>query len=100
MPYSFSLHEMAYEEYIAAYKWYENQEEGLGDRFMFQIERKLTQISEHPKSYSTKKLNLREVKVDSFPFMIVYDYLEKENFIHVLAIYHCKRNPKNKYRRK
>lgn len=44
MAYDLRLHEKAYEEYIAAYEWYEMAKHGLGDRFMNCVEERLQQI--------------------------------------------------------
>jgi recombinational DNA repair protein (RecF pathway) len=46
MAYDLRLHEKAYEEYIAAYEWYEMSRQGLGDRFMHCVEEREQQISE------------------------------------------------------
>ncbi|CAN5207787.1 hypothetical protein BH20BAC1_BH20BAC1_06300 [soil metagenome] len=99
MAYSVRLHEQAYEEYIEAYEWYEQRQKGLGDRFMYSVEKKLLQITEHPEYYSKKQnINFREAKVANFPYMIVYEVFKRKQLIHIAAIYHGKRNPKRKYR--
>ena len=99
MAYPFILHERAHEEYIAAYEWYELQQKDLGKRFMSSIEKRLQQISEHPEYYGKRKGNYRSAKVENFPYMIVYEFFGRKQLIHVVAIYHGKRNPGNKYRR-
>lgn len=99
MAYPLELHEEAHEEYIEAYAWYEKKQKGLGDRFMNSVEKRLRQISEHPEYYSRKQnSNYREVKVESFPYMTVYEFFLRKKLIHIAAIYHSKRNPKRKYR--
>lgn len=100
MPFSYSLHERAYHEYIKSFEWYEEQTEGLGARYMDCVEKKLKQIITHPEYYSKKHGNFREAKVENFPFTIVYEFFKRNQHIHIAAIYHVKRNPKRKYRRK
>ena len=100
MPYPYTLHEQAHDEYIDAYEWYEEKTEGLGKKFMDCVERKLQQISDHPEYYSKKHGNFREAKVYNFPFTIVYEFYKNKQSIHISAVYHVKRNPKRKYRRK
>jgi hypothetical protein len=39
MFYPYLIHEKAYEEYILAYVWYEEREEGVGNRFMNCVEK-------------------------------------------------------------
>jgi len=98
--YPYWLHELAHEEYIEAYEWYELRQQGLGDRFMNAVEKRLQQISEHPEYFSKRKANFREAKVPNFPYMIVFEFLKRKKAIHIAAIYHSKRNPKRKYRRR
>ncbi|MBD0296055.1 MAG: type II toxin-antitoxin system RelE/ParE family toxin [Flavisolibacter sp.] len=100
MAYPYRLNEQAYEEYIAAYEWYELKHIGLGKHFMESVEKKLRQISEHPEYYSRKQENFRVAKIENFPFVIVYEFLKRKQLIHIAAIYHNKRNPKRRYRRK
>ena len=100
MGYPYRLHELAHEEYIESYEWYELRQKGLGDRFMNAVEKRLHQISEHPEYYSKRHSNFREAKVPNFPYMIVFEFLKRKKQIHIAAIYHSKRNPKRKYRRR
>jgi plasmid stabilization system protein ParE len=78
--------------------WYEAQLEGLGMRFENAIRKKLQDISSHPLTYSKKKGAFRQATIRNFPFVIVYKIKEPKNTIHISAIFHTKRNPKNKYR--
>ena len=100
MSFPYSLHEKAYEEYIDAYDWYELRSTGLGDRFMNCVEKRIGFISVNPEYYSRKHGNFREAKVEDFPYMIVYEFFRNKKTIHISSIYHSKRNPKGKYRRK
>ncbi|MEJ7822346.1 MAG: type II toxin-antitoxin system RelE/ParE family toxin [Chitinophagaceae bacterium] len=100
MVYAYRLHEQAHEEYINAYCWYEIKQKGLGERFMKCVEKRLNQISEHPEYYSKIQGKYRAVKVENFPYTIIYEFFRQKQFIHIAAIYHTKRNPKSKFRRK
>jgi plasmid stabilization system protein ParE len=99
MGYILKLHEKAHDEYIAACEWYENRQKGLGSRFMDAVEKRLAQISEHPLYFGKRQSHYREVKVEHFPFMLVYEVFERKQFIHIAAIYHANQNPKRKYRK-
>lgn len=99
MSYTFLLNEKAHDEFIEAVEWYELRQTGLGFRFMESVEKRLHQISEHPEYFGKKKGNFREAKVESFPYKIVYEFFNRNQLIHIAAIYHSKRNPKRKYRR-
>ncbi len=95
MAYPYRFHEQAHEEYIEAYGWYEEKQKGLGDRFMNSIEKRLQQISEHPEYYGRKQNSkFREVKVENFPYTIVYELFKRKQLIHIAAIFHSGRSPK------
>ncbi|HWZ35734.1 MAG TPA: hypothetical protein VNW51_06210 [Mucilaginibacter sp.] len=59
-------------EYNDAFKWYEEQLEGLGVRFEFSIDRAINNITNNPLGYPNKKYDCHECNVGGFPFSIVY----------------------------
>ncbi len=77
MAFPYRLNQQAHEEYIEAYEWYEEKQSGLNNRFMESVEKRLQQVSEHPKYFGRRKSNrFREAKVEHFPYMIVYGILQ------------------------
>ncbi len=40
MAYLMRLHELAHQEYIEAYEWYDTKQKGLGDSFMNSVEKR------------------------------------------------------------
>ena len=99
MAFKIVFHPKAKLEYIEAFHWYENEKEGLGERFEKLIEKKLNQIQLHPENYGVNKGGFRETSVDIFPYTIVYKILKQKGLIYISAIFHAKRNPKNKFRK-
>lgn len=99
MTYSIELHPLAEQEIQDSYLWYEERAEGLGNRFISAIQKRLASISQTPDLYSKKKGSYREVIVSGYPFTIVYQVLEKEKVVFITAVFHMKRNPKSKYKR-
>ncbi len=92
----FRLHfsESSKPEIQNAYNWYEDQQEGLGDRFLLTLNEKLDLILSHPFSFPQKRDNFRESYLGVFPFLIIYTIKDKTIFIH--AVFHTSRNPGNK----
>ena len=86
-------------EYSDSAIWYEEQSNGLGERFILTIQKKLELIQHNPESYPKKKDGLREAVVKIFPFVIIYSFHKKENLILVSSIFHTRRNPRKKYRK-
>ena len=58
-----------------AYYYYEGIRHGLGDRFIESLENRYAALSEHPDyySYSDKNKIIRDVAIDGFPYLIVYE---------------------------
>ncbi len=93
------FHPIAEEEYDEAYQWYEEQLQGLGDRFEETVEIKLSQICSKPLLYRRKRGVFHEAKIDAFPYQIICKIYEKESIVFISAIYHTSCNPKKKYRK-
>ncbi len=100
MSYAIELHELANEEYISAYEWYEAREEGIGERFMAAVEQRLLQIVEHPLRYSVHHAKYRQVKVNRFPYSITYQVFPRKGIVHISSIRHASRSNHGKYRRR
>lgn len=98
--YSIQFDPKADAEYQDAYTWYEAQLQGLGDRFEFFLEQKLASILSAPLLYPVKKYDIRECKINDFPYMIVYKLYPEKNFVLVISIFHTSRNPRKKFARK
>jgi len=90
----------AEKEYLESYRWYEEQQENLGERFALSVRKKLQTISFNPYFYSKKKGRYHEASLGKpFPFVIVYIIDKKQNLIVVTSIFHTSRNPKRKYKK-
>ncbi len=99
MSYQLIFHPLAEREYFDAYQWYENKQEGLGDRFEKMVEIRLQEIVKYPENYGISKARYRETSIKDFPYRIVYKLNKKMGIIYISSIYHTGRNPKYKYRK-
>ena len=63
MSYRCVFHPAAENEYDEAYQWYEEQLQGLGDRFEEAIENSLAKICSKPFLYAKKRGVFREAKL-------------------------------------
>ena len=100
MNYHVILHPEALKELEVSVQWYENRAEGLGLKFIASVHKKLKDIAAQPDKYAKKIKNYREVGVDVFPYVIIYEVLMDEQKVFIHYIFHNRRNPKLKYRRK
>lgn len=83
--------EPAYKEYQEAIKYYNLQNDGLGDRFIEEINRTISIISNYPELFSEYTVNTRKAVINIFPYNIIYSY--KNDIITVIAIAHHHRKP-------
>lgn len=70
----------------AAYDWYEQQREGLGDEFLSVVEVALFSIQAHPLLYGFRSKKVRGCIVKGFPYIILF-YVRGAN-IRVVAVFH------------
>jgi len=94
------LHPDVEKDYDEAYHWYELQQEGLGERFLLNVRKKIELINLSPEIYGTKsRKDFREATIDGFPYLVVYKVYPKKKRIFISAIHHEKMNPNKKYRK-
>jgi plasmid stabilization system protein ParE len=95
MTYAFEMSPKAEKELHEVWKWYEDEQPGLGERFEREFFRKIDLILKNPLHYALKK-GLREAKTDIFPYLLIYKLSEKRNMLIVVSVFHMKRHPKRK----
>ena len=97
MVFSYVILKKARKELLDAWKWYEDRQEGLGDKFKNQVFQKITQILLNPERYPERKNNFREVTVAIFPYLLIYKISRKKKVITIVSVFHTRRNPGKKY---
>ena len=95
MIYKLELSLKARQELLDAWIWYEDEQPGLGERFIREIFLKTELIQANPLQYSVKG-KYREAKTDKFPFLLVYKIIKKDNLILIASVFHTSRHPKHK----
>lgn len=80
-----------------AYQWYEEQQNGLGDLFLLELERCYDKLETWPASYAKIKGNFRQLVLTTFPYVIVFEIFDTE--VVIFAIFHTSRNPRKKFRK-
>jgi len=78
-------------EIIEAVLYYENQQKGLGKRFLLQLQTYLDRIQTYPKHFYIKRNPYREAFIKKFPYLIIYELLE--NKVIVYSIFNTYQNP-------
>jgi|LakMenEpi03Aug12_release.lakeMendotaPanAssembly.Ray.scaffolds.fasta_scaffold353269_3 hypothetical protein len=85
-------------EFMEAFLYYEEQLEGLGERFLKELEKVILSINLSPKGFQlfNKKNGTRQIPMNIFPFVIIYKVIEKQLII--LAVFKTPQDPKKKIR--
>ena len=71
--------------------YYEKCSEGLGYDFIEDFERTIERIISSPTRYRKVHGNIRQLRLNRFPFNVVYEIYE--NNIYILAVAHVRRCP-------
>jgi plasmid stabilization system protein ParE len=101
MAFTIIVKEEAHQDTLDAYWYYEKKQKGLGERFLDLLQSCYEAIAQHPTHYGyineDPQQMLRDVKIDKFPFVIVYEIIEEEVIIY--AVHNTYRHPKKKGRK-
>jgi plasmid stabilization system protein ParE len=91
------FHELVDFDLLNAWNWYEDQEEGLGDRFLGAIHATVVRASRWPNAGKpvlrddTEGIIERKVPADGFPYAVRYRILGDR--LLVMAVLHQNRHP-------
>lgn len=75
-----------------AYRWYENQEPGLGEEFLRCLEARILTIQRQPEIYRVAVDEFRRAFLRRFPYEIFYEPTREA--IVIYSVFHCSQNPK------
>jgi len=75
----------------AAFRWYENEQTGLGLEFLDELRAAYDRIVDGPFKYSQLRSNTRRALLKRFPYAVYFAV--KDEIIVVLAVLHTSRDP-------
>jgi len=86
------LTKKAQEDLDDAFKWYEDQESGLGKEFIRCIDARIAELNRHPLHHQVVQSDrVRRALINRFPFSIYFE--NEEELITIFAILHQRRSP-------
>jgi len=96
MAYSVKLLKDAEKDLWSAYEWYEEKQQGLGQRFRREVSAYITRIGKNPFLFQVRFNEVfRFASLKIFPYLIVYKVNDNNKEVIVNAIFHCSRNPES-----
>jgi toxin ParE1/3/4 len=87
----YRFHPAALEEYREAAMWYARRQRTLASRFTASIEDALKRVVESPDRWRILEEDVRRCLTRIFPYAILYTI--EGDFILILAVMHCSREP-------
>lgn len=88
------LSELAEKELADAYIYYESKSNLLGEKLILEVESILEKIEKNPHLFPRRYKHYREAVLKKFPYLLVYEILEKQIVIH--SVFNTHRNPAKK----
>jgi len=96
--FSVILSKRAANEVTDSWKWYEERQNGLGDRFFKESIAHINLIEKFPERYSCKYKLYRETSLTIFPYAIIYKINKRKKIVQVVSVFHSSRNPAKRYK--
>jgi plasmid stabilization system protein ParE len=88
----------AQKEIISAWEWYEERQQGLGDRLIKELTHRIQLIEQNPGRYPTRYKSYKESPVPVFPFLIIYRLNKKKKLVRIVSVFHTSLNPQKKFK--
>ncbi len=76
---------------LDGYIWYENREEGLGSRFIEELESAFNRVAANPMSYQEAEPDIRRSVTHVFPYLVFFSF--DDDAVYVLAVIPASQNP-------
>lgn len=87
----YEFHPAALREFQFAATYYESQQCGLGVRFMEAVKSAVEHIVASPQSWRVLEENVRRYLIKVFPYAVLYTV--ENDYVLIVAIMHCNREP-------
>ncbi len=84
---------LAEKELDDAFAYYESVQQGLGFRFLSELELSIKRIQNYPLSYERIGHYSRRCLIQKFPYGLIYQYSEPQNEVLIVAVSHLHRKP-------
>lgn len=94
MSYSIKLLPEARQDIGHIIDWYNEQEAGLGARFLGNLAASIKSLAENPLIFQIRYKKIRQAPVKDFPMQVHYLVEEKAKRVVILAVLHAARDPK------
>ncbi len=100
MTYKYYFESSALKEYLKAVKWYKKRSHLAAVNFVNEMNSAIDIICRQPTRFRKRHQDFRETALKKYPFFIIYTFDENKKQVIIFSIYHFKKNPLKKYRKR
>lgn len=93
--YKLSIHAAVLDEVLEAVEFYQTKQQGLGEAFHEEWQNAVHSILLAPEGFQKQKKNFRQILLNRFPYLIIFEVVNYEIFIYRLL--NTSRHPKKRY---
>ena len=97
MKYEVIIPESVYLELDKEAKYYESKQENLGLSFVLMWEETMKQLKQTPLMFQIKQQQLRSIKLQRFPYLLIFEVIENKVFVYRLI--QAQKNPKQIFKK-
>ena len=94
MAFNLTITPRAQSHVVEAVLYYESKQNGLGDRFFSEVLAVYAKLRTGPQHYSfvaaKRTTNMRDVKLDNFPYLVVYEIIADMVTVYAVINWHKK----------
>ena len=83
--------DVASREFLAACRYYESQQAGLGDRLADELDRAVRWLGNNPHALAARRGRYRRLNLHIFPYYIAYAV--RDQTLWIVAVAHARRKP-------
>ena len=94
MAFQLTIKEEAKRDILKGFLWYEAKQNGLGVRFVNDVEASIQFVEMKPRAFQIKNKYYREAVLSTFPYVVIYELNKLQ--ITVYAIFPTKDDPSKK----
>jgi plasmid stabilization system protein ParE len=93
MAYSLSVSTAAENDLLEAYLWYEQQQLGLGSKFLEQVEKSYYSLLLNPEAFEIRyKKRVGAIPVRKFPYLVFY--VLEDQHVKIISVFNTNRSTK------
>ena len=83
-----------YLDLVESIDWYNEQSDGLGDRFCESVKKQTAKLSTNALLFAVRYGEIRCMRINRFPFMVHYRVNLQTKIVKIEALFHVSRDPK------